>query len=70
MPQIDFIVLTLTRGWAAKGRYQAVLRHLGLTRRGKTVQVPNTFEFRAAAKKVRLLEDQPLVIKGGAIHVG
>jgi ribosomal protein L30/L7E len=52
MPQIDHLFLTLTRGWAAKGNYQRVLEHLGLTRRGTTVQVPNTFEYRATAKKV------------------
>jgi ribosomal protein L30/L7E len=53
MQHMNYIYLTLYRGFAGKGQYQAVLKHLGLTHKGTTVRVPNTFEYRATARKVR-----------------
>lgn len=52
LQSVDKLVLTLERGWAGKGQYLPVLQHLGLTKRKKVVQVPNTFEYRATALKV------------------
>jgi ribosomal protein L30/L7E len=54
LQSIETLVLTLERGWAGKGQYLAVLQHLGLTKRQKVVEVPNTFEYRATARKVRM----------------
>lgn len=47
------LFVTLVRGFAAKGKYQKVLKAYGLTKKGTTVRVPNTFEHRASVKKVR-----------------
>lgn len=52
LQHVDTLVLTLERGWAGKGKYLALLKHLGLTKSKKVVEVPNTFEYRATAKKV------------------
>lgn len=56
MAQMDHLFFTLYRGFAGKGKYQKVLTHFKLTKSGTTVRVPNTFENRAAAKKVRIVQ--------------
>ena len=53
MQNAGHIYLTLVRGFAGKGNYQKILKHLQLTIKDTTVRVPNTFEYRAAARKVR-----------------
>eukprot|EP00892_Ulva_mutabilis_P006629 jgi/Ulvmu1/4338/UM002_0061.1 len=55
LQNVEKLVLTLERGWAGKGKYVAVLKHLGLTKSKKVVEVPNTFEYRATAKKIEHL---------------
>lgn len=52
LQHVETLVLTLERGWAGKGQYLAVLKHLGLTKSKRVVEIPNTFEYRATAKKV------------------
>jgi ribosomal protein L30/L7E len=60
LQEVEHLVLTLERGWAGKGQYQRILKYLGLTRRSQIVRVPNTFENRATAKKVRREDDLPM----------
>lgn len=62
LQHVDTLVLTLERGWAGKGKYLAVLKHLGLTKSQKVVQVPNTFEYRATAKKVYFVDDMCVLL--------
>lgn len=64
MQKIDTLVLTLRRGLAGKGQYkQAIMEYLGLKKTNQSVEVPNNFEFRATAKKVRLLLSSTLARK-------
>ena len=52
MQSASHLYLTLVRGFAGKGQYQRVLKHMRLTKKDTTVRLPNTFEYRAAARKV------------------